>query len=156
MLRSRRAIKVSIVGRPNCGKSTLVNALLQQERVICDDTAGTTRDAISVDWVYKGKKIKLIDTAGIEKQFKTRDIIEKKCNEQTKKTLNHSDIVIFMIDSLHAFQEGDLKLSQYIADEVSRASSIKKSRIYISPVLIFIIYCLSSDSEGLLRARVHH
>ena len=70
---SKRPVQISIVGRPNCGKSTLVNALLQEERMIIHELPGTTRDSISVQWAYKGKKIILVDTAGIEKSFNTTD-----------------------------------------------------------------------------------
>ena len=65
-----KQIQLSIVGRVNVGKSTLVNALIEQDRVIVDSTPGTTRDPISVEWVYKGQKVHLVDTAGVESNKK--------------------------------------------------------------------------------------
>jgi len=65
-----KEIGLFLKGKPNVGKSSLVNSLLKEKRVIVDDMPGTTRDAISVSWLYKGKRINLIDTAGIEKSLK--------------------------------------------------------------------------------------
>jgi len=62
----RKPIQLSIVGKPNVGKSTLVNNLLQEDRVIANDLAGTTRDAVRVQWIYAGRRITLVDTAGIK------------------------------------------------------------------------------------------
>lgn len=67
-----RTIQISIVGKPNVGKSSLVNSLIKENRVIVDDLSGTTRDSISLNWIYKDKKITLIDTAGIEKSIKKK------------------------------------------------------------------------------------
>ena len=61
---------IYFVGKPNVGKSSLINSLLKENRVIVDDVSGTTRDSVSVSWFYKGKRINLIDTAGIEKSLR--------------------------------------------------------------------------------------
>ena len=80
-----------------------MNSLLNQDRVIVDDTAGTTRDSISVDWIYQGRKIQLIDTAGIEKKVKLKNDVEKKCHDETLRAVKFSHVIICMIDALRAF-----------------------------------------------------
>lgn len=72
-----RPIQLAIVGRPNVGKSTLMNALLKDERMLTGPEAGVTRDAITVDWEWKGRKIKLVDTAGLRRRSKIEDSLEK-------------------------------------------------------------------------------
>jgi len=72
-----KPIKIAIVGRPNVGKSTLLNALMNDERVMTGPEAGITRDAIAVDWEFEGRRIKLVDTAGMRRKAKTQEKIEK-------------------------------------------------------------------------------
>jgi len=73
----RRQIQLSIVGKPNTGKSTLVNSLLQEQRVIANDLAGTTRDSVRVQWLYAGRRITLVDTAGIKVRKGTMNTIDE-------------------------------------------------------------------------------
>ena len=72
---------VAIVGRPNVGKSTLVNGLLKENRVIANDLAGTTRDSVMIQWIYGGRRINLVDTAGIKPGQGVRTQLEEMINE---------------------------------------------------------------------------
>ena len=73
----RKQIQLSIVGKPNTGKSTLVNSLLKESRVIANDLAGTTRDAVRVQWIHAGRRITLVDTAGVKVKKGTMDVIDE-------------------------------------------------------------------------------
>lgn len=77
----RKPIQLSIVGRPNVGKSTLVNSLLKEDRVIANDLPGTTRDSVLTTWVYGGRRINLVDTAGIKPGTRVKSKIEEMVND---------------------------------------------------------------------------
>ena len=77
----KKPIQLSIVGRPNVGKSTLVNGLLKENRVIANDLAGTTRDSVMIQWIYGGRRINLVDTAGIKPGQGVRTQLEEMINE---------------------------------------------------------------------------
>ena len=113
----KKSIQISIVGRPNVGKSTLVNSLLKENRVIASDLPGTTRDAISVQWVYKGKKIQLVDTAGIERRVRLKSKAEHMVQQSTMKTIKYSHVVVCLIDALDAFRVQDMSVAQHIVKE---------------------------------------
>ena len=72
----RKPIQLSIVGKPNTGKSTLVNALVEEQRVIANDLAGTTRDAVRVQWVYGGRRVTLVDTAGLQLNKRNETVVD--------------------------------------------------------------------------------
>lgn len=110
-LQKRKAIQLSIVGRVNVGKSSLVNTMLEQDRVIADATPGTTRDIISTEWVYKGQKIQLVDTAGIEGNKKKLSELDVQITTRSKYIMRYSNVVILMIDSMGAFRDIDLDLA---------------------------------------------
>ena len=90
----KRPIQVAIVGRPNVGKSTLVNALLQDERMLTGPEAGVTRDAIASDWEWRGRKFKLVDTAGLRKQSKVSDSLEKMSAASSRYAVNMAQVVV--------------------------------------------------------------
>jgi GTP-binding protein len=106
-------LKISIVGRPNAGKSSLTNALLGVERSIVTNIPGTTRDSINSTLKYYGEEIVLIDTAGLRKKSKVKENIEFYSNVRTLRAIAHSDIVVVMIDA----QFGIEKQDQRIIDE---------------------------------------
>ncbi|CAD8125524.1 unnamed protein product [Paramecium sonneborni] len=116
-LQLRNPIMLSIMGRQNVGKSSLVNTLLGEDRVIADPTPGTTRDPISTYWVYKGQKIQLVDTAGIEPKPKIQTDLDLQILAKTRSTLRFSNVVVLLIDSLGAFREVDLELAQEIVKQ---------------------------------------
>ena len=81
-------IQIAIVGRPNVGKSTLVNHLLKDERMLTGPEAGVTRDSIAVNWEYNGRKLRLVDTAGLRKRARIEDDVEKLLMLASEKTIN--------------------------------------------------------------------
>ncbi len=110
----REGLKVVIYGRPNVGKSSLLNALLRQERAIVTPIAGTTRDTIEEFVNIKGLAVRLIDTAGI---LEHRDEIEKEALARTRKALKEADLVLFVLDSSEPLTEQDLLLAQRVRDK---------------------------------------
>ena len=82
-------LKLAIVGRPNAGKSTLVNKMLGEERMITGPEAGITRDSISLDWQWQDRPVRLVDTAGLRKRAKVEDKLEKLSAFDTKRAIDH-------------------------------------------------------------------
>ena len=109
-------IKVAIVGRPNVGKSTFVNAVLGEERMIAFDEPGTTRDAISLDFTRGGQKYTIIDTAGIRRQGKRFEAIEKFSVIKTLQAIEDANVVVLLLDAEHAITEQDAHLAGHILD----------------------------------------
>ncbi|MDE2003318.1 MAG: ribosome biogenesis GTPase Der [Betaproteobacteria bacterium] len=110
-------IKVAIVGRPNVGKSTLVNALLGEERVIAFDEPGTTRDAIHLDLERGGKAYTLIDTAGVRRRGKVDEMVEKFSVIKTLQAIADANVVILMLDAVDGVTEQDAHLAGHILEE---------------------------------------
>ncbi len=106
-------IKFSIIGRPNVGKSSLVNALLNEERVIVSDIAGTTRDAVDTPLSYYGKDFTVIDTAGMRKRGKIYENIEKYSLLRSLKAIDRSDVCILVIDASEGIIEHDKHIAGY-------------------------------------------
>ena len=111
-----RPIKVAIVGRPNVGKSTLVNAVLGEERVIAFDEPGTTRDAIYLDFERNGRKYTLIDTAGIRRRGKVFEAIEKFSVIKTLQAIEDANVVILVVDAQDGIGEQDAHLAGHILE----------------------------------------
>ncbi|MCD5413570.1 MAG: tRNA uridine-5-carboxymethylaminomethyl(34) synthesis GTPase MnmE [Clostridiales bacterium] len=107
----REGIKTVIVGRPNVGKSSLMNALLKEYRAIVTEVAGTTRDAIEEQLNIKGFLLKIVDTAGIRE---TENIIEKIGIERTKELFNKADLILFMIDASESLTKEDMQIIELI------------------------------------------
>lgn len=95
-------VKTVLIGRPNAGKSTLLNTLVGTDRAIVTEIAGTTRDTIDADWSYDGMLFKLIDTAGLRE---TEDIVEAEGVKRSQKAFEQADLVIYLKDLSHAFSE---------------------------------------------------
>ncbi|MBM3350436.1 MAG: ribosome biogenesis GTPase Der [Betaproteobacteria bacterium] len=108
--------KVAIVGRPNVGKSTLVNALLGEERVIAFDEPGTTRDSIHIDLEKNGKHYTLIDTAGVRKRGRIFEAIEKFSVIKTIQAIEEANVVILVVDAQEGITEQDAHVAAYILD----------------------------------------
>ncbi|MCC7328141.1 MAG: ribosome biogenesis GTPase Der [Burkholderiales bacterium] len=109
-------IRVAIVGRPNVGKSTLVNSILGEERVIVFDEPGTTRDAIHLDFERGGQKFTLIDTAGIRRRGKVFEAIEKFSVIKTLQAIESANVVVLLLDAEQAITEQDAHLAGHILE----------------------------------------
>lgn len=107
------ATRIAIIGKPNAGKSSLVNHLLNEERMIVTDIAGTTRDAIDSYWKYNGNNYVLIDTAGLRRKNKVSDNIEYYANQRTFDAVDSSEICLFLIDATVGVTEQDTKIAGY-------------------------------------------
>jgi len=112
-----RPIRVAIVGRPNTGKSTLVNALLGEERMLTGPEPGLTRDAIAVDFEWGGHKLSLIDTAGLRRKARVIETAEKLATADTLRAIRFAEVVIVMIDAEHPFEHQDLTIGNLVAEE---------------------------------------
>jgi GTP-binding protein len=110
------AIRVAVVGRPNAGKSTLINRLLGEERVLAGDQPGTTRDAISVPFRYEDQDYILIDTAGVRRRGKITEVIEKFSIIKTLQAIDSAHVVIAMVDAQAEIAEHDARLMGLIAN----------------------------------------
>lgn len=105
--------RIAIIGKPNAGKSSLVNLLLNDERMIVTDVAGTTRDAVDSYWTYNDKNYVLIDTAGLRKKSKVKENIEYYANQRTFDAVDSAEIVLFLIDATVGVTEQDTKIAGY-------------------------------------------
>jgi GTP-binding protein len=110
-------LKLAIVGRPNAGKSTLVNRILGEERMITGPEAGITRDSISLDWEYKGRAVRLVDTAGLRKRAKVEDKLEKLSVADTRRTIDYSEVVVLLLDATRGLEVQDLKIADLVLAE---------------------------------------
>jgi GTP-binding protein len=116
-------INVAIIGKPNAGKSSLINTICKEERSIVSDIAGTTRDAIDTQVVINGQKYNFTDTAGIRRKSKVDDIIEKYSVLRAKMAVERSDVCVIMIDATEGFTEQDSKVAG-LAMEQGKAAII--------------------------------
>ena len=116
-----RPLKLAIMGRPNVGKSTLVNALIGEERLLTADMPGVTRDSVSLSWEHNGQKFELIDTAGIRRKAKVQDAVEQLAVESAKRTLQFAEMVVLVIDATipidEQLEKQDLALAQQVVEE---------------------------------------
>ena len=111
---SEDIIRTAIVGRPNVGKSTLINSLLGYERSLVADEMGTTRDAVDSLWTYKGKTFILVDTAGMRKKSKIDEPLEKYSVIRSIRAIDNCDVAIFVLDAVDKLTEQDKKIIGYI------------------------------------------
>lgn len=112
-----RPIQVAFVGRPNVGKSTLVNALLGDERMLTGPEAGLTRDAVTTQWTWKEQVFNLVDTAGLRRQSKVTDSLEKMSAAGTKYASDMAQVVVLVLDADAVLDKQDLTIARKVADE---------------------------------------
>ena len=110
-------LKLAIVGRPNAGKSTLVNKMLGEERMIVGPEAGITRDSISIDWLWSERPVRLVDTAGLRKRAKIDDKLERLSAADTRRAVDHAEIVVLLLDATRGLEVQDLKIADYVNEE---------------------------------------
>jgi GTP-binding protein len=112
-----KPIKVAIVGRPNAGKSTLVNTLLGTDRVMVGPEAGITRDAIAVDWEYGNRAFTLVDTAGLRRKSRVTHDIESASTEDTYRAIRLAQIVVLVLDGTLSLDKQDLMIASHVIEE---------------------------------------
>src|SRR4051794_6420064 len=110
-------LKLAIVGRPNAGKSTLVNRMLGEERMITGPEAGITRDSISLDWQWEGRPVQLVDTAGLRKRAKVDDKLERLSVADTKRALDYAEVVVLLLDATRGLESQDLRIADQVIEE---------------------------------------
>ncbi len=110
-------LKLAIVGRPNAGKSTLVNRILGEDRMITGPEAGITRDSISIEWEWQGRAVRLIDTAGLRRKSKVEDKLEKLSAADTKRAIDFAEVVVLMLDATRGLEAQDLRIADQIFEE---------------------------------------
>jgi GTP-binding protein len=106
------SLRVAVIGKPNVGKSSFVNRLLGEERLVVSDVAGTTRDAIDTPMQYKGRTLVFVDTAGLRRQSKIDDGVEFYSSVRTERSIERADVCVLLIDATQPISVQDLKVAQ--------------------------------------------
>ena len=114
---SEKPLKLAIVGRPNVGKSTLLNAIVNEQRVMTGSEAGITRDAITVDWEFEGRNFKLVDTAGMRRKSRVQNEIERMSVEDAMRAIRLAQVVVLVIDGNAIFDKQDLQIAAHVIEE---------------------------------------
>jgi GTPase len=112
-----KSLQLAIVGRPNVGKSTLANRLLGEERLLTGPEAGITRDAIAIEWAWRGRLIRLVDTAGMRRRSRVEGKPEALSVGDTLRAIRFAEIVILVLDALQPFERQDLTIARLVAEE---------------------------------------
>jgi GTP-binding protein len=112
-----KPLKLAIIGQPNAGKSTLVNAMLGEERMLTGPEAGITRDSIVSDWSWKGRAIKLWDTAGIRRKSRVQEKVEKLAVADALRAIRFAECVVVLLDATTEIERQDLALADLVAQE---------------------------------------
>lgn len=112
-----KPLQLAIVGRPNVGKSTLVNRLVGKERVLTGPEPGITRDAIAIDWRWDDRAIRLVDTAGLRRRSHVEDRIERLSTADTRRAIGFAGTVILVIDALQPLERQDLTIANMVTEE---------------------------------------
>jgi GTP-binding protein len=110
-------LHLAIVGRPNSGKSTLINRIIDEERLLTGPEAGITRDAIAIDWHWKGQPVRIVDTAGMRKRSKVEEKMERLAVADARRALNFAEVVILLLDSTRGLEAQDLRIAEQVIEE---------------------------------------
>lgn len=108
---------ITVVGRPNVGKSTFINYILGEERLLTGDEPGVTRDSITIDWQFEGRALRLVDTAGLRKKARINEKLEYISAQDTLESIRFAQVVVLMIDANHPFEKQDLLIAQQVIEE---------------------------------------
>ncbi|MGB8275850.1 MAG: ribosome biogenesis GTPase Der [Alphaproteobacteria bacterium] len=112
-----RPVRLAVAGRPNVGKSTLVNWLLDEDRLLTGPEPGITRDAISVEWSYEERPVLLVDTAGMRRRSRVMDALEKMSVEDTIRAIGLAEVVVLVLDAQAGLEKQDLTIARTVAEE---------------------------------------
>jgi GTPase len=112
-----KSLHLAIVGRPNAGKSTLVNRLVGEERMLTGPEPGLTRDAIHIGWEYKGKPVRLVDTAGLRRRARVEEKLEKMSVQESLRAIRLAHVVVLVLDAEKAFDKQDYTIAQHVVEE---------------------------------------
>jgi GTP-binding protein len=112
-----KPMRIAVVGRPNAGKSTMINALIGEERLLTGPEAGITRDSISVDWDWRGRQMKVFDTAGMRRKARIQEKLEKMSVQDGLHAVRFAEIVIIVLDATIPFEKQDLQIADLIIRE---------------------------------------
>lgn len=165
--REDKRLKFSVVGRPNVGKSSLINALLNEDRVIVSDVAGTTRDAVDTTMKYNGEEYVVIDTAGMRKKGKVYENIEKYSLLRSMKAIDRSDVCLLVINAEEGIIEHDKHIAGYVLEKgkgliivVNKWDTVEEANIkeYLKEVRAefqFLSYVPVVFCSALTKKRVH-
>src|SRR5687767_3043188 len=113
----RGPLQLAVVGRPNVGKSTLVNRLIGEERLLTGPEAGITRDAIAVDWEWQGRPLRLVDTAGLRRRSKVEGKLEKLSAADTLRAIRFAEVVVLVLDAEQGLEKQDLTIARLVEEE---------------------------------------
>jgi GTP-binding protein len=142
-----KPLRVTIIGRPNAGKSTLVNRMIGEDRLLVGPEAGITRDTISVDWEWRHRKVKLFDTAGMRKRARIEEKLEKLSVADSLRAIRFAEVVVVLLDATIPFEKQDLTLVD-LTEREGRAVVIGLNK-----------WDLVADKQGLLaelKEKAHH
>lgn len=112
-----KPLKIAIIGRPNVGKSTLLNSIVEDQRVMTGPEAGITRDAIAVDWIYENRRFKLVDTAGMRRKSKVQNVIEKMSVEDSMRAIRLAQVAVLVIDGNAPMEKQDVQIAEHVINE---------------------------------------
>ena len=115
--RPERPLTMVVVGRPNVGKSTLINRLLGEDRLLTGPEAGLTRDAITVEWTWRNRRLRLVDTAGLRRKAQVEDSLEKLSVANTLEAIRHAEVVVLTLDAAAILDKQDLTIARMVVDE---------------------------------------
>jgi GTP-binding protein len=146
---SKRPIRVAIVGRPNAGKSTLINHLLGEERLLTSAEAGTTRDSISVEVHWQGRDFRIFDTAGLRRRSRIEEKLEKLSVADALRAVRFAEVVVLMMDAQNKFEEQDLRIADLIERE-GRALVIAVNKWDLMGRQANLVTALRTDVDHLL------
>ncbi|MFV0623514.1 ribosome biogenesis GTPase Der [Sphingomonas sp. ac-8] len=110
-------LKLAIVGRPNAGKSTLINRMLGQDRLITGPEAGITRDSIAIEWEWGGRPVRLIDTAGMRKRARVQEKLEKLSVADALRAVDFAEVVVLLLDATRGLEVQDIKIADRVLQE---------------------------------------